>query len=738
MLKEGTIVGQRYEIISRVGGGGMADVYKAKDHKLNRMVAVKVMKAEFKEDPTFITKFRKEAQAAAGLSHPNIVNVYDVGDDNGLYYIVMELVEGITLKDYITRKGKLSVKESTSIAIQVSLGLQAAHNRGIIHRDVKPQNIIISTDGKVKLSDFGIAKATNSNTITSNVMGSVHYSSPEQVRGGFSNAKSDIYSLGVTLYEMVTGKVPFDGETTVAIAIKHLQEEIEAPSKYTPNLPYSLEQIILKCTQKSPERRYNNMAELIEDLKHSLIDPQGNFVALTPLSAHAQTVMMSPDEMESIRNSSPAEEDAQQYRYEEEAEDEEDYEETDDTEDNYDDYDDEDDEDESSGLEKAITIGGFIVAAIIIAILIYFIARAAGLVGGGSTDSSASVTPTPTVTASSSNNDKSTSEPDTTTKPEVTTKPEANKVKVPDLKNKTKEEAENLLHTLKLGGKYDGEEASDSVDAGRVCYQSVAAGEEVEENTTILYKISSGKGNVTIPSEGVINKSQQEATVKLSELGLTVSDTVNKENSDSVPIGSVISTNPAAGTEVAAGTEITLTVSTGPKQDEETKKVTVPNYIGLTQADAQASLEKKGLKVEIAYGSSNAYNKGDVIKQNPVGNSEVPKGSTVVLTINEPEKSSGTQSGGDGQKTDNNGTWTCTKELQEPSSYNGGKVKIELIQKVNGEEKVTTVYSGENPWANGKYSPTITGASGVATGTIRVTEEGGSSWEYKNVPFTES
>ena len=247
MLKEGTVVGQRYEIISRVGGGGMADVYKAKDHKLNRMVAVKVMKAEFKEDPTFITKFRKEAQAAAGLSHPNIVNVYDVGDDNGLYYIVMGLVEGITLKDYITRKGKLSVKESTSIAIQVSLGLQAAHNRGIIHRDVKPQNIIISTDGKVKLSDFGIAKATNSNTITSNVMGSVHYSSPEQVRGGFSDAKSDIYSLGVTLYEMVTGKVPFDGETSVAIAIKHLQEEIEAPSRYTPTLPYALEQIILKC-----------------------------------------------------------------------------------------------------------------------------------------------------------------------------------------------------------------------------------------------------------------------------------------------------------------------------------------------------------------------------------------------------------------------------------------------------------------------------------------------------------
>ncbi|HBR78459.1 MAG TPA: serine/threonine protein kinase, partial [Lachnospiraceae bacterium] len=228
MLKEGVILGERYEIISRIGSGGMADVYKAKDHKLNRMVAVKVLKPEFREDKTFIRKFRTEAQAAAGLSHPNIVNVYDVGEDRGVYYIVMELVEGITLKDYIDRKGKLSVKEATSIAIQVSLGLEAAHNRNIVHRDVKPQNIIISTDGKVKLSDFGIAKATSSNTISSNVMGSVHYSSPEQVRGGYSDYKSDIYSLGITMYEMVTGRVPFDGDTTVAIAIKHLQEEIES------------------------------------------------------------------------------------------------------------------------------------------------------------------------------------------------------------------------------------------------------------------------------------------------------------------------------------------------------------------------------------------------------------------------------------------------------------------------------------------------------------------------------
>ena len=280
----------------------MADVYKAKDHKLNRFVAVKVLKPEFREDTTFIRKFRSEAQAAAVLTHPNIVNVFDVGDDNGVYYIVMELIEGITLKEYISKKGKLSVKEATSIAIQVSMGLEAAHSHGIVHRDVKPQNIIISMDGKVKVTDFGIARAASSNTISSNVMGSVHYSSPEQVRGGYSDEKSDIYSLGITLYEMVTGKVPFDGDTTVAIAIKHLQEEMVPPSVYTPELPHSLEQIILKCTQKSVDRRYQNMEDVIADLKHSLIDPQGDFVTLTSVDTDAKTVVISDKELGEIKH----------------------------------------------------------------------------------------------------------------------------------------------------------------------------------------------------------------------------------------------------------------------------------------------------------------------------------------------------------------------------------------------------------------------------------------------------
>lgn len=273
MIKSGTIIGDRYEVLEKIGTGGMSDVYKAKDQKLNRFVAIKVLKQEFSENRNFVSKFRVEAQAAAGLMHPNIVNVYDVGEEDGIHYIVMELVEGITLKKYIEKKLRLSTKEAISIAIQVSMGIEAAHNNHIIHRDIKPQNIMISKEGKVKVTDFGIAKAASSNTITSNVMGSVHYTSPEQARGGFSDEKSDIYSLGITMFEMLAGRVPFNGDTTVSIAIKHIQDEMPDIREFVPDIPISVENIVKKCTQKSPDRRYQCMADIIKDLKHSLINP---------------------------------------------------------------------------------------------------------------------------------------------------------------------------------------------------------------------------------------------------------------------------------------------------------------------------------------------------------------------------------------------------------------------------------------------------------------------------------
>ncbi len=301
MIRIGMTVADRYEVLEKIGTGGMSDVYKAKDHKLNRFVAVKVLKQEFSENKDFLQKFRSEAQSAAGLMHPNIVNVYDVGEESGSHFIVMELVEGITLKKYIEKKARLSVREAVSIAIQVAQGIEAAHNNHIIHRDIKPQNVIISMDGKVKVTDFGIAKAATSNTITSNVMGSVHYTSPEQVRGGFSDEKSDIYSLGITLFEMLTGRVPFNGDTTVAVAIKHIQEQMPSPRDYVPEIPVSLEKIVLKCTQKSPDRRYQSAPELIEDLKRSLISPDEDFVKLDENDENGATKDISPQEIKRIR-----------------------------------------------------------------------------------------------------------------------------------------------------------------------------------------------------------------------------------------------------------------------------------------------------------------------------------------------------------------------------------------------------------------------------------------------------
>lgn len=679
MLKEGVILGERYEIIGRIGSGGMADVYKAMDHKLNRMVAVKVLKPEFREDKTFISKFRSEAQAAAGLSHPNVVNVFDVGEDRGVYYIVMELVEGITLKDYINRKGKLSVKEATSIAIQVSLGLEAAHNRGIVHRDVKPQNIIISTDGKVKLSDFGIAKATSSNTISSNVMGSVHYSSPEQVRGGYSDFKSDIYSLGITIYEMVTGRVPFDGDTTVAIAIKHLQEEIEAPSKYTPSLPFSLEQIILKCTQKSPDRRYRSMAELIDDLKHSLMDPNGNFVTLMPLSSHAQTVMVSEDELDRIRSGAAqkaASEPASTPRYSKIEDDEEDeydsdYEDDeDDDEDDYDeDYEDDDEEEDDSGsrLEKVITIGGFVVGAVIICVLIYVIAQALGIVGGKDKNGDASsVSGSVTVTATPTPVDSSNVSDNTET------------VTVPDLKNKTEEEAQKVANDLGLGVVSGGTEASD-VEEGKICRQDLQPGTQVAKNSTITYYVSAGSGKVTIPT-GLKGQSKDAVQASLNSIGLEVS--FSEDYSDEIEAGNVITLEPGEGSTVDQGSTVTVVVSKGSKDAAE---VSIPSVAGLSEADATDILEGKGLKVTTTTASSNKVAIGEVISQSPEAGTKAAPGSTVTLVINAEEAAAEptTEPEGSAQSV----TWSCNKSLNKPENYNGGVIKLEVIQSVNGSEQ---------------------------------------------------
>ena len=276
----GKYIGSRYEILEKIGNGGMATVYKAKCHVLNRYVAVKVLKEEFTTDEEFIRRFNIEAQSAAGITHPNIVSVYDVGHEDGIYYIVMELVQGKTLKQIINEDGVLSWKWSINIAIQIASALEVAHKNNIIHRDIKPHNIIITEDGVAKVTDFGIAKAVSNSTITAfgTTIGSVHYFSPEHARGGFTDAKSDLYSLGVVMYEMLTGRVPFDADTPVSIALKHMQEKLVEPVKLNPSIPFAINQIIVKAMQKEPNMRYQSATEMLKDLSMSLKNPEGEFV----------------------------------------------------------------------------------------------------------------------------------------------------------------------------------------------------------------------------------------------------------------------------------------------------------------------------------------------------------------------------------------------------------------------------------------------------------------------------
>ena len=419
MINPGMMISDRYEIIDRVGSGGMADVYKAKCHRLNRYVAIKVLKQEYSSDAKFVAKFRAEAQSVAGLSHPNIVNVYDVGEDNGLHYIVMELVEGITLKKFIEKKGKLDVKEAVGIGIQIAQGMEAAHNNHIIHRDIKPQNIIISKEGKVKVTDFGIAKAATSNTITSNAMGSVHYISPEQARGGYSDEKSDIYSLGVTLYEMLSGKVPFEGESTVTVALAHIQDEAVPLQQLDPNIPLSLSKSVQKCMQKKPDMRYMSSAALISDLKRSLSEPDGAYVNIVDdEDDFSPTIKFSSDDVNKVR-------DASRGRYAQEENIEPQEEESG------------DDDAIDPKLEKILKICSVVVAVIILIVILLIIGKVSGWWGKGSGKDDKDVT-------------SITTEAPAETTAEATEEPKAGMVEVPDISGKTLEEAQEILEEKKL------------------------------------------------------------------------------------------------------------------------------------------------------------------------------------------------------------------------------------------------------------------------------------------------
>ena len=642
MIRIGMILGDRYEILEKVGTGGMSDVYKAKCHKLNRFVAVKVLKQEFSENTNFVSKFRVEAQAAAGLMHPNIVSVYDVGEENGVHYIVMELVEGITLKNYIEKKARLSVKEAISIAIQVSMGIEAAHNNHIIHRDIKPQNIIISKEGKVKVTDFGIAKAASSNTITSNVMGSVHYTSPEQARGGFSDEKSDIYSLGCTMFEMLTGHVPYDGETTVAIAIKHIQEDMPSCREFVSEIPVSIENIIFKATQKSPDRRYQSMGELIIDLKKSLISPEEDFVKVIPVDLNAATRIITEADMEEIKERTGAIDliDIPVIKKdrplmvknlnlkEEEVNDVKDV-----------DEDDEEEEEVDPKVEKVTTILT-IVAAVIIAIFI--LALAAYAIGNFGKDKT--------------ENETSTEEVE-----------EVEEVEMLDVVGLDLEEAKTQLNAVGLGTSVSSAE-SDEVEENQIISQEFEKGEMVPKYTTVKLVVCSGNASVEVVD--VVKKSVEDAQKALEDAGFKVN--VEHAFSKTVEKDEIISTNPVAGSKVAKDSTVTITVSDGP----EVVSVSIPDLRGMTETAAKAKLE--GLKLKcgtVSETNSDTVTVGCVVSQSLNPGDSVEEGTSVNITLSVGPKVV---------------MYKYVGSLNAPSGYTGGNVTIYITASDGDTRTIST------------------------------------------------
>lgn len=746
MLREGMLLGERYEIISKIGAGGMSDVYKAKDHRLDRFVAVKVLKSEFSEDRNFVAKFRTEAQSAAALIHPNIVNVYDVGQQEGLYYIVMELVEGITLKHYIEKKLRLSVKEAVSITIQVSMGLEAAHLNHVIHRDVKPQNIIISKEGKVKVTDFGIARAATSDTITSNVMGSVHYTSPEQARGGYSDEKSDIYSLGIVLFEMVTGRVPFDGETTVSIAIKQIQEPMPDPRDYVDDIPLSVQQIIFKSTEKNPDRRYASMTELIADLKKSLVNPDDNFVHRIGNEdiAGGATKMVTDYDREDIKRQTGSVDLSDDvfkayvasgnrgHRYEEE----EDERYTGEDED-YEDYGDEKPrarkvrKTESKVAKKpprkkmeAIGVGRSIreekrrekvkadtakkrqrrlndmdddddeedmdpgmqmmmTALAVIAVIILIVIIIVFVRKYSGLLG----------TGSSDNSSTELYSEDETS---------GDKVTISGVTGLVFADAKTRLTALGLVVTSENRPSSE-IEKGCVIQVSdedgnvLSDGAEVAQGSTVILAISTGEDGSGVPD--VKGLSKAEAKVKLETAGFSVSET--ESESDTVEAGNVISQSPEADTLAEEGSQVLIVISTG----SQAANKTVPNLVGLTEIAAKAALAAADISFgEVLEENSALVPAGSVISQTPEAGATVSDSTTVSFVVSKGP-----------------GTYGGTINVEAPSGYTpGSPAQITITSSVDN----SVIYSQAVTSLPAPVTLTgVTAPSGVLTVSYVVIEQ---------------
>ena len=578
----GKMLNNRYEILEKIGNGGMATVYKAKCHVLNRYVAIKILRDEFTTDSEFIKRFKSEAQSAASLTHPNIVSIFDVCNEDNLYYIVMELIQGKTLKDIITEEGVLSWKWSVNIAIQIASALETAHKHNIIHRDIKPHNIIITEDGMAKVTDFGIAKAVSNSTITAfgTTIGSVHYFSPEHARGGFTDAKSDIYSLGIVMYEMLTGKVPFDADTPVSVALKQVQEEAIEPIKLNSNIPISVNKIILKAMQKDPNLRYQNATEMLEDLSTALKKPNEDFVVLST------NVMNSPTqkvptiyELEMQKNS-----DRKATKK---------------------------DVNEKEKQKKTSKIAEFykkhpaakVFSVILGCILLFLIVTFGTLAIFNGTRPAQAVMPN---LAGYNSEDPL-----------------------------TKEDAIALLEELGFKNYTVEEEWSDDVEEGYVISQSPVFKENYNINVTEEVKLVVSKGQklIDLPKK-MVGKKYTDIATQLEELELDYEKI--EETSETVEAGIIISVSPEEGESVPSSTTVTLTVSKGSAFAD----ITMINLVGKSEAEATEWLNSQKLVPEVVY-EENANKSDGVVTSQTVGVGKVIKeASTVTITVNkQPVKS---------------------------------------------------------------------------------------------------
>ena len=575
ILRHGVFLQNRYEILELIGSGGMSEVYRARCHKLNRFVAIKLLKKEFCSDEEFVRKFKMEAQAAAGLNHPNIVSIYDVVDEEELHYIVMELVEGITLKEYIRQKGHLDIRESIGIAVQVAEGIGAAHQRGIIHRDVKPQNMILAADGKVKVADFGIARAVTAQTISSQAMGSVHYISPEQARGEFTDERSDIYSLGITMYEMVTGRLPFNGDTAVSVALAHIEETLIPPETYNPAIPKGLEQIIIKCAEKDPVDRYQSIDAVIRDLHQAADAPDMIPEGIGGVSGSTREIDKK-ELKERLRNTPGSRRKPVKTR----------------------------EEKVDAGLNRMLYFTGILLACGVIGAVIFILSLLNGI-GGGETKAQETV-----------NTEQST---------ESAQALGENEVFMPYVIGLSREDAEEKLSESELTLADIETQYSEQFTENLVMDQKPAPGDVTPKQSKVTLVLSLGSEKIDLSKYGLTSMNADDAADILAGEGF---DVVRKEeHSSEIAADTVISWSPE---KAVKGDEVTLVVSLGP----EITYTTVPNLTGKTEEEARQALTAAGLKAgKVGQVNSDTVTQGMVISQSVNAGENMETGSGVGFTV---------------------------------------------------------------------------------------------------------